>query len=89
MFDVRVEVVEPLGEEVLVHGSVDAPAVVGTGELERVTLLSEAVDDGRAAIVLRLPPEERPSAGSRLRVAVAPHAVRLFDATSGVAIPPA
>jgi len=86
VFDVRVEVVEPLGEEVLVHGSVDAPAVVGTGELERVTLLSEAVDDGRATIVLRLPPEERPSAGSRLRVAVAPHAVRLFDAMTGLAI---
>ena len=33
VFDVRVEVVEPLGEEVLVHGSVDAPAVVGAGEL--------------------------------------------------------
>ena len=51
-------------------------------------LLSEAVDDGRATIVLRLPPEERPSAGSRLRVAVAPHAVRLFDATTGLAIRP-
>jgi ABC-type sugar transport system ATPase subunit len=89
VFDVQVEVVEPLGEEVLVHGSVDARPAGGARQLERATLLSDAAAGDRATVVLRLPPEERPPAGSSLRVAVAPNAVRLFDLASGVAALPA
>ena len=91
--DVTVEVVEPLGDEVLVHGSFEArgadtriEAPNARGDTEAATLLSDAVREGRATIVLRLPPEDRPAAGSHLRVAIAPTAVRLFDAASGLAI---
>ncbi|HJY32999.1 MAG TPA: sn-glycerol-3-phosphate ABC transporter ATP-binding protein UgpC [Actinomycetota bacterium] len=85
--EVGVEVVEPLGDEVLVHGSIDAtPADVPIGS-EDPALLSDG-EGGRAAITLRLPPGDRPRPGSRLRVAIAPHNVRLFDPASGRAISP-
>jgi ABC-type sugar transport system ATPase subunit len=87
-FELRVEVVEPLGDEVLVHGSVearDADVRLGT---EEATLLADT-DSDRGTVTVRLPPEERPEAGSRLLVAPAPGAIRLFDATSGLAIRPA
>jgi multiple sugar transport system ATP-binding protein len=86
VFDVRVEVVEPLGDEVLVHGSIAARAIATPTETKKTVLLSAAADGDRTTIVLRLPPEERPPAGSRLRVAVAPNAVRFFDVASGLAI---
>jgi multiple sugar transport system ATP-binding protein len=87
-FEFHVEVVEPLGDEVLVHGSVAAPdAGVRIGG-EETTLLADA-DTDRGTVTVRLPPEERPEAGSRLLVAPAPGAIRLFDATSGLAIRPA
>jgi ABC-type sugar transport system ATPase subunit len=86
-FELGVEVVEPLGDEVLVHGSIDAsPADVRIGP-EDPALLADG-EGGRATITLRLPPEERPRPGSRLRVAIAPHLVRLFDPVSGRAIRP-
>ncbi|HKI29311.1 MAG TPA: sn-glycerol-3-phosphate ABC transporter ATP-binding protein UgpC [Actinomycetota bacterium] len=85
--EVGVEVVEPLGDEVLVHGSIDAgPAHVRIGP-EDPALLADGEGD-RATITLRLPPEERPRPGSRLQVAIAPHAIRLFDPVSGRAIRP-
>ena len=37
-------------------------------------------------MTIRLAPEERPATGSRLRVGVAPNAVRLFDPSTGLAI---
>jgi ABC-type sugar transport system ATPase subunit len=87
-FELLVEVVEPLGDEVLVHGSVDArDADVRLGA-EEATLLADT-DTDRGTVTVRLPPEERPEAGSRLLVAPAPGAIRLFDATSGLAIRPA
>ena len=87
-FELRVEVVEPLGDEVLVHGSVEArDADVRLGA-EEATLLADT-DGDRGTVTVRLPPEERPEAGSRLLVAPAPGAIRLFDATSGLAIRPA
>jgi ABC-type sugar transport system ATPase subunit len=87
-FELRVEVVEPLGDEVLVHGSVearDADVRLGAGE---ATLLADA-DTDRGTVTVRFPPEERPEAGARLLVAPAPGAIRLFDAASGLAIRPA
>jgi sn-glycerol 3-phosphate transport system ATP-binding protein len=86
-FEVGVEVVEPLGDEVLVHGSIDAASADVRVEPEDEALLADENGD-RATITLRLPPEQRPRPGSRLRVAVAPHTVRLFDPTSGLAIEP-
>jgi len=85
--EVHVEVVEPLGDEVLVHGSVEArDARVGI-DTDEATLLADT-DSDRGSVTVRLPPEEHPEAGSRLLVAPAPGAIRLFDATSGVAIRP-
>jgi ABC-type sugar transport system ATPase subunit len=84
VFDVRVEVVEPLGDEVLVHGSV--AALDGSVPADDEAILVNETRDGRASVAVRLPPEERPSTGSRLRVAIAPNAVRLFDPASGRAI---
>ena len=88
-FAVLVDVVEPLGDEVLVHGSVDAgPARAGFGlgaDPDEPTLLA-STDGDRANVTLRLPPHERPRAGSRLLVAVEPNDVRLFDIGSGLAI---
>jgi sn-glycerol 3-phosphate transport system ATP-binding protein len=87
-FEVRVEVVEPLGDEVLVHGSVEArDAGVGI-DAEEAKLIADT-DTDRGTVTVRLPPEEHPVAGSRLLVAPAPGAIRLFDATSGLAIRPA
>ena len=87
-FEVGVEVVEPLGDEVLVHASIDAVAADVRIGSEDHGLLADG-DGDRATITLRLPPEERPRPGSRMRVAVAPNTVRLFDPTSGLAIEPA
>jgi ABC-type sugar transport system ATPase subunit len=85
--ELRVDVVEPLGDEVLVHGSVEArQADVGVGT-EKATLLADAVSD-RGSVRLRLPPKERPTPGTRLHVAVAPEDVHLFDEPSGLAIRP-
>jgi ABC-type sugar transport system ATPase subunit len=86
VFEIRVDVVEPLGDEVLVHGSVAALVGVAPAGAEEGILVAET-DGGGANVTVRLPPEERPSVGSRLRVAIAPNAVRLFDPASGRAIP--
>jgi len=87
VFEVSVEVVEPLGDEVLVHGSIEARAALGGREAEEAALLADGKRD-RATITLRLPPEERPKPGSRLRVGMAQHKVRLFDAANGLAVQP-
>jgi multiple sugar transport system ATP-binding protein len=87
IFEVSVEVVEPLGDEVLVHGSIEAHAAEERREAEEVALLADGKRD-RATITLRLPPEERPKPGSRLRVGVAQHKVRLFDVANGLAVEP-
>ena len=87
VFEVSVEVVEPLGDEVLVHGSIEAHATEERREAEEVALLADGKRD-RATITLRLPPEERPKPGSRLRVGVAQHKVRLFDVANGLAVEP-
>jgi multiple sugar transport system ATP-binding protein len=86
-FEVLVDVVEPLGDEVLVHGSVDAKPVGFVAGVDDATLLAGTSDD-RTNVTLRLPPHERPRVGSRLHVAVASADVRLFDITSGLAIRP-
>ena len=88
VFEVCVDVVEPLGDEVLVHGSVAAPDGVVATEAEEGILAAET-ERGRANVIVRLPPEDRPGTGSLLRVTPAPNAVRLFDPASGRAIPDA
>ena len=84
-FEVGVDLVEPLGDEVLVHGSIEGlDGHVRTPGADD-GLLAEA-DGSGSTVTIRLPPEERPPAGSRLRVGFAPNAVRLFDPATGLAI---
>jgi ABC-type sugar transport system ATPase subunit len=88
VFEVCVDVVEPLGDEVLVHGSVAAADGAPATEADGAILAAES-ESGRASVVVRLPPEDRPATGSLLRVTPAPNALRLFDPASGRAIPSA
>ena len=87
VFEVCVEVVEPLGDEVFVHGSIEGRVADVRIRAEDEALLADGEMD-RARVTLRLPPEERPKPGSRLRVAIAQNTVRLFDPTTGLAIRP-
>ncbi len=85
VFEVCVEVVEPLGDEVLVHGSIEGRDMdVQTREADEALLAGDGSD--RAIVTVRLQPEERPQPGSRLRVAIAEHTVRLFDPATGAAL---
>jgi ABC-type sugar transport system ATPase subunit len=85
--EVRVDVVEPLGDEVLVHGSVEARDAGVRIDVEEATLLADEATD-RATVRLRLPPTERPRPQSRLHVAVAPEDVHVFDETTRLALRP-
>ena len=87
VFEVCVDVVEPLGDEVLVHGSVAAADGAPATEADGVILAAET-ETGRASVIVRLPPEDRPATGSLLRVTPAPNALRLFDPSTGRAISP-
>jgi ABC-type sugar transport system ATPase subunit len=85
VLEVCVEVVEPLGDEVLVHGSIEGRDAGVRIPAEDEALLADGGSD-RARVTVRLQPEERPKPGSRLRVAIAPHRVRLFDPATGLAL---
>ncbi len=82
--DFHVAVVEPLGDEVIVHGSVNAEfAQIGREENEAALV---AADGERAEAVARLDPRQRPREGSVIRLGVEPSEVHLFDAETGLAI---
>lgn len=83
-FELTVEVVEPLGEQVVVHGTV-AGATVESGA-EEATEIPLALEDRRAAVTAVLGPGSEPSPGDRLRMGIAPDKVHLFDLASGEAI---
>ena len=57
-------------------------------EREEGNLRGEESEDGRQSVILRLLPEDRPSTGSILKLAIAPNALRLFDPSTGSAIEP-
>jgi sn-glycerol 3-phosphate transport system ATP-binding protein len=69
--DLLVDLVEPLGNETLVHGTIDAACHDG---------------DGSARFTARLHPHERPAPATRVRLAVDHAAMHLFDRESGVAL---
>jgi multiple sugar transport system ATP-binding protein len=86
--DFQVSVVEPMGDEVVVHGSV-AAELVGEAATDDDAILLAANGTGdrdRAAAVARLAPRDRPAEGSVIRLGVDPAEVHLFDAASGEAI---
>ncbi|HEY6567879.1 MAG TPA: sn-glycerol-3-phosphate ABC transporter ATP-binding protein UgpC [Actinomycetota bacterium] len=82
--DLQVDVVEPLGDEVLVHGTLDARAAQSGAEAEDAVLLAET--STRAPVTVRLAPDSRPAPGDRMPLTADPMAVHLFDASSGDAI---
>ncbi|MGZ4193526.1 MAG: ABC transporter ATP-binding protein [Solirubrobacteraceae bacterium] len=80
----EVAVVEPLGDEVIVHGTVGAELAGVAPEESEAALL--AGDGNRAEAVACLSPRDRPQEGSVIRLGVEPEEVRLFDAGTGLAI---
>ena len=81
--ELTVDVVEPLGNEVMVHGWVAAEPYVG-GQ----TGLRDLGGEGRSAVTARLDPSVRTAAGETLRLAFDPAAVHVFDAETGMRLIP-
>ncbi len=80
----EVDVVEPLGDEVVVHGTVSGQAVsVAVGE-EDLPPLAET--GSRAAVTARLDPHTHPSPGERIRLGVPTETVHVFDARTGATL---
>jgi ABC-type sugar transport system ATPase subunit len=83
--ELRVEVVEPLGEQVVVHGTVaGTPVHSGAEEQDEIPL---AVEGARAPMTAIFSATREPSPGEVLRLGVAPDRIHLFDLESGDAIP--
>jgi ABC-type sugar transport system ATPase subunit len=80
----EVAVVEPLGDEVIVHGFVGAE-LLGVAQEEGDAALV-AANGHRAEAVACLPPRDRPAEGSVIQLGVEPEEVHLFDAETGLAI---
>jgi ABC-type sugar transport system ATPase subunit len=81
--DFDVAVVEPLGNELIVHGSVTAE-IASSPEAGEAALLTRGA--ARAEVVACLSPRERPAEGSTIRLGVDPAEVHVFDADTGLAI---
>jgi ABC-type sugar transport system ATPase subunit len=79
-----VDVVEPLGNEVVVHGTTAGTAVESGAEEEaEIPLVAEGA---RAAITAVFEPADEPAPGDRMRLGVAPERVHLFDLRTREAI---
>jgi sn-glycerol 3-phosphate transport system ATP-binding protein len=79
-----VDVVEPLGDEVIVYGTVAGQ--VASAEMSVGEELLPPLPGSRAEITARLGPHERPRIGEPLALGVRPETVHIFDAHTGVAI---
>jgi sn-glycerol 3-phosphate transport system ATP-binding protein len=78
----RVDVVEPLGDGVLVHGTVK-------GQLAQINTEEELLPPllgSEATVTALLEPREAPRPGDRLALAIDPDEVHFFDARTGLAI---
>jgi multiple sugar transport system ATP-binding protein len=83
--DFHVAVVEPLGDELIVHGSVGADLAANAArEGDEAALLTGGA--GRNEAIVRLHPRDRPAEGSTIRLGLDAADVHLFDAQSGLAI---
>jgi ABC-type sugar transport system ATPase subunit len=80
-----VDVVEPLGNEVVVHGNV-AGTAVETGAEEDAEI-PQALDGSRAPVTAIFAPSSPPAPGDRVRLGIDPERVHLFDLRTGAAIP--
>jgi ABC-type sugar transport system ATPase subunit len=82
-FEFLVDVVEPLGDEVVVHGSTSGMHVETGAEEEEIPTMLEG---SRAPITARFEPGARLQPGERLRLGVKGDALHLFDLRTGAAI---
>jgi multiple sugar transport system ATP-binding protein len=78
-----VDVVEPLGDEIVVHGSVAGRLAGGEPE-EQIPLAGG--EPARATITARFDPQLRPKVGDRIPLGISPDAVHVFDPATGSAI---
>jgi sn-glycerol 3-phosphate transport system ATP-binding protein len=83
-FGFDVDVVEPLGDEVVVHGTAAGSVVESGAEEERELSLGQ--EGSRAAFVARFAPENEPESGDQLRLGIEPKRIHLFDLESGARI---
>ena len=81
--DLEVELVEPLGESALVHGTVAGTTARSGAEEEQAILIDET---SRAQVTAIFPASLQCRSGDRMRVGVDPKRIYLFDAASGEAI---
>jgi ABC-type sugar transport system ATPase subunit len=81
--DLEVDLVEPLGEQALVHGTV-AGTAARSGAEEEQAILSEPT--ARAPVTAVFPAAGLPGPGDRVRVRVDPGRIYLFDAATGEAV---
>jgi ABC-type sugar transport system ATPase subunit len=81
--ELEVELVEPLGESALVHGTVAGTTARSGAEEEKAILIDET---SRAQVTAIFPASLQCRSGDRLRVGVDPKRIYLFDAASGEAI---
>jgi ABC-type sugar transport system ATPase subunit len=81
--DLEVDLVEPLGEQALVHGTVAGTAARSGAEEEQAIL---AEPSSRAPVTAVFPAAALPGTGDRVRVRVDPGRIYLFSADSGEAI---
>jgi ABC-type sugar transport system ATPase subunit len=79
-----VDVVEPLGNEVVVHGTTAGTAVESGAEEE--TEIPLVAEGARAAITAVFEPADEPAPGERMRLGVVPERVHLFDLRTREAI---
>jgi multiple sugar transport system ATP-binding protein len=82
-FEFLVDVVEPLGDEIVVHGSTPGTQVESGAEEEELPAILE---EARAPITARFDPDVRLRSGERLRLGVRPDRLHLFDLRTGAAI---
>jgi sn-glycerol 3-phosphate transport system ATP-binding protein len=78
-----VDVVEPLGDGVIVHGTVNGQVASAPSGADEVL---PPLPGGRAEITAKFEPALRPSPGDRMRVGAALEHVQVFDARTGDAV---
>jgi multiple sugar transport system ATP-binding protein len=84
--ELQVAVVEPMGDEVIVHGRISAEIATRPGEAagrsgDEPLLLAD--EEESTAMIARLDPHDRPPEGGVVRLGIDPAAVHLFDAGTG------
>jgi ABC-type sugar transport system ATPase subunit len=82
----RVDVVEPLGDELIVHGSLAAELIAASSDAEFADSALPVSNGTSVEAVARLDPRDRPAEGSVIRLGIEPQDDHVFDAQTGVAI---